>query len=100
MATQKAIAFAYRARDMAATLELVYRKSKRITQQWLAMDMATDIPASNAVLEDGNETQPLTYADVRKILDRANEIVGDMEGADAAKFSAILRASSLPGDWR
>lgn len=101
MATAKAIAFAGRARAMATTLEIAYRQAKRLSEFWAAAGMNADIPAGDqTVIEDGNAAQPITYADVRKILDRANELILDQEGTSAAKLAAIIRVSDAPGDWR
>lgn len=100
MATQKAIAFASRARSAATRLEVAYRAAKRLSEEWYALLMGNDIPFDSDPLGDGNGTLPLTNMDVYGIINRCDELVADYEADNKAKLNTVLKASEAPGDWR
>lgn len=100
MTTAKATAFASRARSVATRLEIAYRAAKRLSEEWYALNMGTDIPFDTNPLGDGNETMPLTHMDVYGIINRCDELIADYEAGNHAKLNTIMVASEAPGDWR
>jgi hypothetical protein len=100
MSTQKAIAFAQQARDAAAYLEMAYRKARRLSQYWYAANMGADVPFTDDPLEDGNLSQPLTNMDIYGVMNRCDELIADMEAGGNTKLNTVVKASTLPDDWR
>ena len=100
MPTAKAVAFAFRARVVATTLEIGYRAAKRLSQDWYANLQATDIPFNSDPLDDGNATLPITNMDVYGVVNRCDEMIADYEAENNAKLNTLLKLSNPPADWR
>jgi len=100
MATAKAASFAHRARATATRLEIAYRDAVRLREDWYANDYATDIPFDSEPMDDGNATLPIANMDVYGLLNRADELVADMEANNNAKLNTVLALANPPGDWR
>lgn len=98
--TQRAIAFSSRLRDAATALEIAYRRAKRLSEEWYALGMGSDIPFDTNLFEDGWASMPMTHMDVYGVVNRADELVADYEANNHAKLNTILKASHPPGDWR
>ena len=100
MTTPKAASFAHRARSTATRLEIAYRDAKRLSQDWYANNHAAGIPFDTEPLDDGNETMPITNMDIYGVINRADELIADMEAGNNAKLNTILQVANPPGDWR
>jgi hypothetical protein len=100
MSSNKAIAFAYKARSAAGALEVAYRVAKRLSEEWYACNVGADIPFDGATLGDGNETKPITNMDVYGIMNRCDELIADYEAGNKAKLNTVLKLADLPIDWR
>lgn len=100
MATVKAIAFSARVRAAATALEIAYRIAKRISQEWYALSMASDIPFDNEPLVDGDGARPLTNMGVYHIINRCDELVAAYEANNNAVLNTVIQASQAPADWR
>jgi len=51
-------------------------------------------------LDDGNATLPITNMDVYGMINRADELIADMEAGNNAKLNTVLKLANPPGDWR
>jgi hypothetical protein len=100
MTTPKASTFANRARAVATRLEIAYRDSIRLSQDWYANAHSEGIPFNTDPLDDGNLAMPITNMDVYGIINRCDELIADYEASNNAKLNTILKLSNPPGDWR
>lgn len=98
--TPKAIAFSSRVRSAATTLEIAYRLAKRVSEEWYALSMSTDIPFDVELFDDGHTSRPITHDNVYDIITRCNDLIADYEAIDKAKLNTIIKASDAPLDWR
>ena len=98
--TPKAASFAHRAQATATRLEIAYRDAKRLSQDWYANGHAAGIPFDTEPLDDGNATLPITNMDVYGMINRADELIADMEAGNNAKLNTVLKLANPPGDWR
>lgn len=98
MATIKATAFVCKARAAATALEIAYRTCKKVSQEWFALGMATDIPNNSTLVDEG--IKPLTGADITNIITRCDAIISDFEASSNAKLNVIIKGSDAPVDWR
>lgn len=80
-------------RVMADALGVAYFSAKAILAEWYANDMGTLIPVSSDVVVDGSATDGrhvITGNDATAIINRASEIVADMEANNSAKLNTVL----------
>lgn len=100
MATQTEIMAVYQLRGFATQAEIVYRNAKRLQDLWLALNIGAGIPANTEPFVDGNEQLPLTNNDVILLSYLVNDIVTLFNANGFDKLYRILKASTVPIDWR
>jgi hypothetical protein len=98
--TIKAASFANRVRSTATRLEIAYRVAKRLSEEWYALSMSSDVPFDSNPLEDGNATMPITNMDVYGLINRCDDLIADYEAGNKAKLNTVLKVAEPPGDWR
>lgn len=82
-----------RVRVMADLLARAYYLSKIVANEWNANAMASLIPNTSEVVNDGSAVDgrhEITGADATAIVTRCNELIADMEATSNAKLNTIL----------
>jgi len=99
--TSDVIAWSKAARDAATAAEIAYWRAKRLLTWWTAAGMAAKIPVGDVtLLEDGNQTHPLTLGELRALFAQLDSFVTDIEANSNQKLKVFARSGKLPGDWR
>lgn len=95
----EAVAFAnQKLRPLADRLAQAYYLAKQVRDEWYANNMGELIPADAEVIADGSATDgrhPITNSDARLLINRAEDLILDYEGAlgDKAKLNTVLNVA-------
>lgn len=85
-----------RVRVMADALAVAYNSAKAITAEWFANNMGALLPVSSDVVLDGSATDGrhvITGNDATGIINRALELIADMEANNSAKLNTVLKVA-------